>query len=236
MKTHSLTAAIRTELGKKVKLLRKAGQIPATVYGKTMKSISVTVSQDAFEGVYAKAGETGLVELAVGNEKRPVLVHSVQRNALSDAPLHVEFHQVDLKEKVHAKVSIEITGVSPAVAQKLGVLLTVLDAIEVEALPTHLPEKITVDVGILAEVNQELKVSDLSMGSDITVLTDAALTVVKVGPLVTREAEAQAAAEAEAAQAAATTAEGAQAAEAAEAKPEAEKPATEAKPPEEKKA
>ena len=63
-------------------------------------------------------------------------------------------------------------GVCPAVAQKLGVLLSVLDEIEVEALPTDLPEKINVDVSTLAEVNQELKVSDLAIPAEVTILTD----------------------------------------------------------------
>jgi len=124
--------------------------------------------------------------------------------------LHIEFHQVDLKETVHANVPIEITGASPAVAQRLGVLLTVLSDVEVEALPTDLPEKLVADVSKLAEVNQELKVADIAVSKGVTVLTDGTLTVVKVGPLVTKEAEEQAAAEeAAAAQAAAATEEAA---------------------------
>jgi large subunit ribosomal protein L25 len=230
MKKHTLSAAVRELVGRKVKQLRAENQIPATVYGKGVKSISVTVALDAFEEVYEETGETGLIELAVGKEVRPVLVHMVQVDPVSDALLHVEFHQVDLKEKVHAKVPVEIVGESPAVAQKLGVLLTVLDAIEVEALPTDLPEKIAVDVSVLAEVDQEVKVEQLHVGSSVTVLTDGSLTIVKVGPLVTKEAEAQAAEEAAAAEVAGAEA-GAANAETAGAE---EKSSSEAKPTEEK--
>jgi large subunit ribosomal protein L25 len=219
-------------MGRKVRHLRRAGKLPGTVYGKGIESASVTLAADTFAKVYSETGETGLIELQIDKEVRPVLVHSVQKDPVNNVILHVEFHQVDLKEKVHAKVPVELAGEAPAVAQKLGVLLTVLNDIEVEALPAELPEKITVDVSKLAEVDQEVKVGDIAMASGITVLTDAGLTVVKVGPLVTKEAEAQAAAE-EAAAAEAAVAAGGEA-PAADAKAE-EKPAAEAKPAEEKK-
>ena len=201
MKKYTLTAQERTVVGRKVKNLRAQGQLPATVYGKSGKSVSIAVAKDAFTDVYKKAGETGLVELAVGTETKPVLIHTVQLHPVSSQPLHVEFHQVDLKEKVHANVPLEFVGEAPAVAQKLGVLLTVLDEIEVEALPAELPENITVDISGLAEVNQELKVSDLKIPSGVVLLTDSGLTVVKVGPLVTREAAQMAAEEKAAAEA-----------------------------------
>lgn len=206
MKKYTLKGQKRTVVGRKVKTLRAQGLLPATVYGSKVKSVSLTVAQDAFLSVYKQAGETGLIELSIDKDIRPVLVHTVQVHPVTNNPLHIEFHQVDLKEKVHAKVPVELTGECPAVAQKLGVLLTILDEIEVEALPAELPEHITVDVSKLLEVNQELTVEKLSVPAGVTVLTEKGLTVVKVGPLVTREAEAQAQAEeAAAAQAAATT-------------------------------
>ncbi|MCL4360482.1 50S ribosomal protein L25 [Patescibacteria group bacterium] len=207
MKTHSLEAHPRTVCGRKVRQLRREGAIPGTVYGKKIKSVSVTVTHDAFVKTYADTGETGLVTLTLGTEERPVLIHNVQRNVLNGDVLHVEFYQVDLKEKVRANVPIAFTGASPAVAQKTGVLLTILDELEVEALPAALPEHIAVDVSKLSEVGQELKVSDIPVPQDVTVLTDGKLTVAKVGELVTREAEAEAAAEAAAAAAASAQAE-----------------------------
>ncbi|MCX6791591.1 MAG: 50S ribosomal protein L25 [Candidatus Gottesmanbacteria bacterium] len=159
MKKYSLTAQPRDIVGRKVKQLRMQGAIPATVYGKNVKSVSVSVGAEAFAKVYKEAGETGLVELLINNgEKqtaglpagRPVLVHTLQRDPVSNHLLHIEFHQVDLKEKVHTKVPLLLTGDAPAVVGKLGVLLTLIDEVEVEALPTDLPEKLTVDVSKLA--------------------------------------------------------------------------------------
>lgn len=185
MKKHLLKGTLRTNLGRKVKRLRLEGLMPANVFGKKVKSTSVTVATDAFATIYKEAGETGLIELSIESEKeaRPVLVHQVQIDPVSGLPLHVEFFQVDLKEKVNAHVPLEFIGTPPAIEQNLGVLLTILTEIEVEALPTELPEKITVDISGLIEVNQELKVSDLHVPKGVTVLSDTALTVVKIGAL-----------------------------------------------------
>lgn len=229
MKKHSLAATKRDSLGRKVKKLRVAGQLPATVYGKKVESASVTVEADAFAKTYEEAGETGLVELSFGGAVRPVLIHHVQKHPVSGTILHVEFHQVDLKEKVHANVPIVLVGESPVVSEKRGVVLSILDEVEVEALPTELVENIEVDVTSLSEVGQEVKVKDLKVPAGLTVLSDAELTIVKIGSLITKEAEAEAAAEsAKAAEAAAAApAEGAEGAAAPA--PEGAAPAEKAK-------
>lgn len=206
MKKHTLTATPRTIVGRKVKNLRKSGFIPATIYGKKIKSVSVSIPADAFTAVYKEAGETGLIDVSIDNQIRPVLVDNVQIDPVTSQILHIEFHQVDLKEKVAAHVPIEVTGESPAVTQKLGVLLSIIDEVEVEALPTDLPENIAIDISVLGAVNDEIKVGDLAAPKGVVIRTDPTLTVVKIGSLITKEAEEQAAAE-EAAQAAAKTAE-----------------------------
>lgn len=228
MKKHTLKGDSREVIGRKVKKLRAEGLLPATVYGKKIGSSNLVVSASDFAKTYMETGETGLIELAVGSDLKPVLVHHVQRDPVKNTILHVEFHQVDLKEKVHANVPLSLVGEAPAVAQKVGVLLSLLSEIEVEALPTDLPEKIEVDVTSLSEVGQELKVSDLQVPSGVAVLSDATISVVKVGELVSKEAEEQAAAEVAAAEEAAAPAEGEAPAGDAEkpAEASAEKPAT----------
>lgn len=226
MKKHTLIATKRELLGRKVKKVRAKSHIPATVYGKNVKSVSVSVAADRFVQTYDEVGETGLVDLSIDGSIRPVLIHNVQKDPVTWSILHVEFHQVDLKVKVHANVPLVTIGESPAVTQKKGVVLRILDEIEVEALPTDLVEKIDVDVTGLSEVNQEIKIKDLKIPKGITALSDAELTVVKVGSLISREAEAEAAAEAAAAAAAEAAGEGApgEATPAAEAAAPAEKP------------
>lgn len=207
MKKHTLSATMRDLVGRKVKNLKKQGLIPASVYGKKIKSVSISVKAEELLKVYKEAGESGLVELSLQNEVRPVLIHNVQINPVTSVPIHVEFYQVDLKEKVQANVPVEFTGEPLAVTSKVGVLLTIHDEVEVEALPADLPEKLEFDVTALAEVNAEVKVKDLVVPKGVTVLTEAELVLAKIGSLISKEAEAEEAAAEAAAAAAATTAE-----------------------------
>lgn len=194
MKRFQLTAEKRDHMGHQAKKVRTEGKIPGTVYGKNVTSVSVSIPQEAFETLYKEAGETGVIELVIGQEKRPVLVHTIQRDARSGAMVHIEFHQVNLSETVHANVPLRLVGESPAVLDKSGVLLTLLSEIEVEALPMDLPEAIEVDVSALAAVDSEIKVSDLPVPAKVTFVTDGAAAVVRIGALVSKESVEEAAA------------------------------------------
>jgi large subunit ribosomal protein L25 len=196
MDRQTLKAETRNITGGKVKALRRSGLLPATVYGKSIPSISVSVPAAEMVRVYSHTGETGLIDLQIDGSVRPVLVHHVQTDPVSHSMLHIEFHQVDLKEKVHADIPLEIVGVSETVEQGLGIMLQVLSEVEVEALPTGLPEKIEVDVSGLTDVGQVLKVADLRIPTGVTVLTDQDLDVVRIAP-ATKVEEAPVAVEAE---------------------------------------
>jgi large subunit ribosomal protein L25 len=183
-----LKAKSRKEVGRKVKLLRKGGILPANIYGKKIKSESIQIGVSDFRDVYKKAGETGLIylELEGGKEKkeeRPVLVANIQKDPVSDMLLHIDFHQVDLKEKVEAKVPVELVGESPAEKQSIGTVVQYLKEIEVEALPTDLPEKFQIDISALTEVDQMVHVKDLPYDkSKIEVKTDIEEILIKVEP------------------------------------------------------
>lgn len=223
-----LHASQRTVIGRKVKKLRKEGSLPANLYGKKIKSVAVQVQEKEFNEIYGKVGETGLVELMLGKKAHPVLIHNVSYHPVTGFPLHVDFFQVDLKEKVTTKVPLSFVGDSPAVKDKIGVLLHILSEVEIEALPTDLPEKIEVDISNLKAVGDTIKVSDLKAADKIRILSDLTLELVKVAPLVSKEAERMAKEEAEAKAAAA--AEAAAAAAAGEGKPAEEAPPTEKAP------
>lgn len=231
MKKHTLSGSKRDVVKSKPANLRREGLVPGTVYGKNVVSESLSMKLSDFVKVYGEARETGLVELVIDGSMRPVLIHHVQKDPVKDSVLHVEFHQVDLKEKVHANIPVVLVGESPAVAQKTGVVLTLLSEIEVEALPTDLPEKLEVDISSLSEVDQELKVSDIQVPGAVTVLTDSTVIVARVGELVSKAAEEQAAEDAAVAEAAsAETAESGATAEAgSEAAPADKKPEEEKK-------
>ncbi len=189
MRSIKLKASKRKIFGRKVKVLRKEGILPANLYGKKIKSVGIQVDRKEFASIYDQAGETNVVELIIDKQTHPVLIQNVQTDPITNLPLHVDFHQVDLKEKVTTQVPIELIGEAPAVKEKIGVLLTLLSQIEVEALPTDLPDKIEIDISKLSAVDQTIKIADLKISDKIKILTDQNLEIVKVAPLVSKEAE-----------------------------------------------
>lgn len=241
MKRLKLEVQKRQVLGKKVKKLRREEILPANIYGKEVKSQAVQVPVKEFDKVYQEAGETGLIDLAIDSEIRPVLIHHVQLDPRTGLPLHADFYQVNLKEKIKAMIPVVAVGEPAAVTDKIGLLLQPLSEVEVEALPEDLPEKIEVNVESLAVVDEQIMVGDLKIPQGVAILSDEGQIVFKIGELVTKEAEALAAQEQAQAEAAkAETAEAPPAeAEAAPAPPAGEetppKTAEEAKPEQESK-
>jgi len=163
----------RTVTGRKVKALRQEGILPANIYGKDVKSLSVQLLSKDFKDVYTKAGETSIIEITVDKETkvRPVLVHNIHLHPVTDEFLHADFHQVDLTKKVTVNIPIELTGIAPAVS-KGGILLQVMDEVEVEALPTDLPEKFEVDISKLEEIGQNINLKKLKLSNKVKLITD----------------------------------------------------------------
>lgn len=163
---HTLTAQERKVVGRKVKQLRRDGLLPANVYGRNIKSTSVQVKLSEFVKTFAEVGETGLVSLVLEGAEHPVLINNVQYNSVTDLPVHTDFFEVNLKEKVTATVPIEFTGESPIEKSQEGIVVPQTREVEVEALPTDLPENIIVDVSQLTEVGQAIKIADLKVDRD----------------------------------------------------------------------
>ncbi len=216
----SLKATERTLLGKGVKTLRRVGLIPGNVYGNTKENEAVTVKLLDFTNTYKQAGETGLIDLKIGAEKvRPVMVRDVQRHPVKGTPVHVDFYQVNLSEKVEVPVPVVLVGEEPDLVKSgEAIVLQTISEVQVEALPTDLVEHIEVNQQALKNIGDNLTVSDLSYDrSKLTVLTDGEEVVVKLDTAVSAEAEAlleEVAAEAEqaAAEASETPADGEEAA------------------------
>lgn len=186
-----LKAQKRSVLGRKVKTLRKEGIIPAHVFGKKVKTEHIQVVQGEFTKVFEKSGETGIIDLTIDSKKKPVLVKNVQYHPVSDDLLHIDFYQVNLSEKVKVDVPLEIVGEAPAAHKKIGLLLTPVSELEIEALPTDLPENIEVNVEDLDEVGKEIKVKDLKIDrSKVEIHADDELVVAQIGEMVTKEMEA----------------------------------------------
>ena len=164
MSTFELSADIRKVFGRKTKQLRAKGVVPGNIFGKKIKSLAIEINKPGLIDVMRQAGETGLFHLKIkGDDKtHPVLVAGYAQNPVSGEMLHVDFHEVDLTQKTTAMVPVKAVGESPAIAQ--GNLLVMLkNEIEVEALPTDLPDVIEVDVTNLTEVGSHILAKDLKV-------------------------------------------------------------------------
>src|ERR1700749_2574557 len=131
MQHPKLTAEKRETLGKKVKQLRHDGKMPANVYGKHIDNRAIQVNYAYFLPMYKELGETGIIDLVVDEQAVPVLIKNPQINYRSSTPFHVDFFQVNLKEKIKTSVPVRLTGEPQAVTDKLGLLMQVLNEIEI---------------------------------------------------------------------------------------------------------
>lgn len=175
-----LPVTVRTLLGKKVKKLRREGNLPANIFGTDFKSQSVSMKYTDFAQVYKIVHETGIVYLQLDKAEIPTLVKHIQRHPLDSTVLHVDFRKIDLSKKILTSVPVKVTGISEAIAQKGGILLTLSPHLEVEALPQDIPTAIEVDISVIKELGQEIKVSQLVKSPSFTIMTDAEKVVVSV--------------------------------------------------------
>ncbi|HWC29865.1 MAG TPA: 50S ribosomal protein L25 [Dehalococcoidia bacterium] len=222
MARKELPVETREVTGKKVAALRRSGVLPGNVYGKGLASVSIQVSTEVMEKTLKAAAANEVLDLKIGGEKetRPVVIQKVQRHPLNSGVLHAEFYQVSLTHTMRADVPLVVVGTSEAVITYNGVLMTALEALQVEALPLDLPSRIEVDITPLVELEQSLHVKDLPIPGNVTVLTDPEVMVVKISSPRVSEEEEEVAAEgeeaAEAAEGEEPTAEGESEAEASE--------------------
>ena len=177
-----LEASKRDVFGRKVKVLRSQGMLPANVYGKKVKSLAIAVLANDFLKAFKEAGATNLIELKVKSEdkSRQVLATNLQKDPVTDQTIHIDFHQVDLTVKVLVAVPIEVHGEAPAVKEKGAVLIRLLDEVEVEALPQDLPDRIDVDVSGLTEFDDSIQIKDLKVSEKVTLKAPAEEAVVMV--------------------------------------------------------
>ena len=189
MKREKLTVEKREILGKKIKSLRKQGILPANIYGKDFASASVQLPLEQFLPVFSIVHETGLVDLSFDGKTIPVLIHNVQIDPKSHTPLHADFFKVNLKQKVNANIPIVAVGEALAVLDNKGILINPLSELEVEALPTDLPDKIEVSIENLKEVGDQILVENLTVPADVTVITEPAQLVFRIDELPPEEPE-----------------------------------------------
>jgi large subunit ribosomal protein L25 len=196
-----LQAQPRDVIGKQVRALRRAGRLPAVIYGRHVGSIPISLDMHQATYILPTVSSSHLIKVAVENgEVHTVLVREKQRHPVNSALVHIDFLAVSLTEKLRAMVRIDLIGVSPAMKELNGVLVSGQEVIEVESLPGNLPEKIQIDISGLKEFGDAIHVRDLVIPEGVQVLTPLdELVVLITAPAVATPEEIEAAAEAVAA-------------------------------------
>jgi large subunit ribosomal protein L25 len=184
--------------------IRRNGRIPAVLYGRTGKAVSLDLDTTEFVRSVKNISESTIVKVDVEGKSYDAFVKDTQRNIIDGSILHVDFYEVESGVLLRARVSLHLKG-SPVGVREGGNLENPLHEIEVECLPKDLPERIELDVSDL-KVNQSLHVRDIPLGEGVRVLSAADQVVALVKFAKAEAAAAAATTEAAAAGAAAPAA------------------------------
>jgi len=190
MEKVKLTAEIREEKGKtRVKALRKTEFVPGVVYKDGKEAVSIKMMKRGLhDTLHTAAGENVLINLSVeGKKPRTCIIKEIQRDPLKDEIIHVDLNEISLTEKLKVKVPVVSHGEAEGAVKDGGVLEHVIWEVEVECLPTDIPEKIEVEVGPM-KIGDTVYIKDLKVPASVKILNDPELTVFSVTPPAKEEA------------------------------------------------
>lgn len=193
-----LNASKRDVVGKQVKALRREGKLPGVIYGRHTEPVNINLDAHTASLALGRLTSSSLVTINVDGTEYPALVREKQRDYIKNRLLHVDFLAVSLDEKIRTYVSVNFIGVSTAVKDFNAVLVKNLEQLEVECLPTDLPERIDVDISALTKPGEGIRVREVPVSDKIRILNDPE-TMVAVATFAKVEEEAVPAAGAEAA-------------------------------------
>jgi len=188
MEEIKLSLKSREITGRKVNSLRAEGMVPGIVYGHGVKNRNVVIGERELEKIYDKAGESSLIDLSI-DEAKPVkvMIKVIQREPVYDKPIHVDFREVRMDEKITAEIDLVFVGETPAVKELGGTLVKNFDYLEVECLPTALVPEIEVSLDKLKTFDDVIRVKDLNIPEGMRVLQDENRSIAVVTPPLTEE-------------------------------------------------
>lgn len=180
----TITAKPRTGLGRQNIKLRRLGQLPAVLYGPKQEAVALQIQAKEFDKVFRQAGENTLVNLTIEGAAgaKKVIIHEVAKHYMKNQAIHVDFYEVDLTKKIHAKIPVSFIGASAAVKELGGILLKNLTEIEVEALPADLPREIEINIEKLATFDDAVRLSDVRLPGGVKILGSPEAVIVAVKP------------------------------------------------------
>lgn len=195
----------RTEIGKGgARSLRRQGELPAVVYGEGSESAPVKVGKrEMTKLIMSGVGEHALITIEMKDKKgkkaeHPVLVKEYQVDPVTDELLHVDFIKVSLEKVVNVTVPLFMTK-EPAGVKMGGILQNLIREIEIECLPTQIPDNIAFDAASV-EIGHSLHVSDITPPEGVKIITDPSAVILTVSAPKVEEEVPEGVAEAEAAE------------------------------------
>ncbi|MBN2339574.1 MAG: 50S ribosomal protein L25 [Acidobacteria bacterium] len=194
-----IEAHARTPEGKNAnRRIRRSGRIPAVIYGRGKASVAVSVDPVVvWDILHSDAGRNTIFNVSVdGSAENPAMVKDFQRHPVKGNLLHVDLMEIAMDRRLVLAVNVELHGEAQGVKLEGGILDFVTRAVEIECLPTDIPESIRIDVGPL-KINDYVRVRDLDLGEKVAILSEPDVVIVTVTPPVREEAPAEAAEAAE---------------------------------------
>jgi len=181
-----LSVKIRSQLGRQAEQVRKQGFIPAVLYGQKVKNLNLSVKASDFEKIHQEAGESTLIKLKIDDgeseKERVVLIHSVDRDAVSDRFINIDFNQIKMDQVIAVEVPLIFVGESDAVKGQGGTLIKSIQDVEIEALPLNLIHEIEVDISVLKTFDHNIYIKDLKVPDSVKLTADPEEVIVSVIP------------------------------------------------------
>lgn len=191
-----LKATKRSVIGKQVKALRRQGFLPGVVYGHHFEPVAIQLDAHSAGRIIPTLTSTSVITVELDGTAIPALVREKQKNYIKGSLTHVDFQAISLTEKIRAWVQIHLRGAAPAVKDFNAVLVNNMEEVEIEALPTDLPERIELDLSGLKKLGDAVHVRDLTLPANVEMLSPGDEVVV-IATGVAEEAEEVAASPAE---------------------------------------
>ena len=154
-----------------IKSLRKAGKLPAVLYGANEKAASITLVKRDFDKVFRGAGETSVINISGLGEPKEALIYDVDTDPVTGVVRHVDFYAIEKGKKVEIEVPLEFVGVSPAMKDLGGGLVKVLHTIEIEVEPKDIPHSIEVDISSLVNFDSQIFAKDIVLPASAALVT-----------------------------------------------------------------
>ncbi len=167
-----IKATKRAVTGKHVAILRREGKLPGVLYGHNINSVPITMDLKEASMILGKLSGSSIVTIDLDGQEHAALVREKQRDYIRSLLIHVDFQAVSLTEKLRTDVGIELIGLSPAVKDFNAMIVSGIEAVEVECLPQDLPEKFEVDISILKEIGDSIYLRDIPVPQNVEFLTD----------------------------------------------------------------